>query len=153
MLKDEDKRLDLVTRLLETAWTNFDRRRAYEWKFSLALWTALTAFIALTLRGDLPRLSGCAVPWVLIVCGIVVVGLHAFFEENVRRANNVDKARAQTYEDKLNGQECLDIPWDAVKAAVDKLLFKKQGGWSTFVQVGITLILVVAAGLIISGKL
>ena len=49
VLKEKDK-ADVLLRLHDTAWANFERRRAYEWKLSLAIWTAIAAFIAICLR-------------------------------------------------------------------------------------------------------
>jgi len=55
MSSENEKRAGIWVRLLEVAWTNFDRRRSYEWKMSFAIWTAIAAFIALYFKGEFPK--------------------------------------------------------------------------------------------------
>lgn len=35
---NDDKRADILMKLNEVAWTNFNHRRGYEWKVSLSIW-------------------------------------------------------------------------------------------------------------------
>ena len=49
---DNKLKIDTLFRLADQAWRSFDANRSYEWKMSLALWTALAAFGALLLRHD-----------------------------------------------------------------------------------------------------
>jgi hypothetical protein len=55
MNEDTKRRADILMSLAEQAWTNMDRRRSYEWKLSIAIWSALAAFAAILLRATLPN--------------------------------------------------------------------------------------------------
>ena len=132
----DHKQLEVLIRLCEIAWTNFDRRRSYEWKLSLAIWTALTAFIALTLKGNLnqpPKLP-FGVFAALIVC------LQAFFLHRVKLANSADQKAALSCEKELCKSVGEDLDWDTVKQAREKARF--------IVHIGITLALILAAAFV-----
>ena len=133
----DGKQLEVLARLFEIAWTNFDRRRSYEWKFSISLWTALAAFIALILRkGDIvaPQISGfCSVASLILSRQII-------FQYFVKVSNKVDQDKALRFEKLLYdaiGEECKDPR--------GKLLKLTGGWWSFLVHIGLTLVLICAA--------
>jgi len=151
MEREQETRLNLLVRLLEIAWTNFDRRRSYEWKFSLAIWTALAAFIALSLKAPTVHVcTGLEKAAVLIAAGLILV-VQAYFQDRVRRANNVDKARAHTYEKEVNAQSNLNVAWEHVEAAIDRLGSSTRGVWSVLVHLAVTLVLVAVAAVLLCG--
>jgi hypothetical protein len=45
-------RIDALLRLGESCWKQMDTRRAYEWKVSFGLWTALSVIAGLLIRGE-----------------------------------------------------------------------------------------------------
>jgi uncharacterized membrane protein YhaH (DUF805 family) len=133
----DGKQLEVLTRLCEIAWTNFDRRRSHEWKFSISLWTALTAFIALILRKDV------VAPSILAFCSVVclIFGLQVIFQYFVKVSNKVEQEKALKYEKLLNravGEELED--------ARGKLLRLAKGWWAFVIHICVTLILILAAG-------
>ena len=48
----DKERADIGATLAKHHWDNFDRRRSYEWKLSLGVWTALAAFVGVLLTKD-----------------------------------------------------------------------------------------------------
>ena len=137
-----DKRLEVLTRSCETAWTNFDRRRSYEWKLSLAIWTALTAFVALTLRGDV---SSPAKLTFGLFAGLIL-SLWIFFLRRLKLANEPHQKAALCYETELNRAIGKPSHWDTVECAREKARKFWRGYWSFVVHIGITVVLIAAAG-------
>ena len=145
MSTDGNKRIEALTRLCEIAWTNFDRRRSYEWKFSIAIWTAITAFIALTLKGEVDKPPESAF-W--LVAGFVM-SLQIFFLHRVKLANSADQKAALSYEKELNKAIGEPSEWSTVEQAREKARKFWKGYWSFVVHIGISLVLTVAAGFVI----
>ena len=94
---------DILVKMHETAWLNFDRRRSYEWKLSLGIWTAAAAFTALLLGKDvdLQKLAEFRGTFCFVAAAIIAV--HLYFLYQHKKANECDQMRALFYEDRLNG--------------------------------------------------
>lgn len=154
----DEKSGELLQKQVEFHYMNFDRRRSYEWKLSLALWTALAAFTALTLRGEI-RIEIATWP---IVVGIVIVALHCYFLVMVLKANNLDKEKSWYYEKALNVLMHTDwetLPDDCsgrlnceIKRFNDHNVFRFSGYWACIVEVGITVVLLLLGALAVSHK-
>ena len=137
MSEDDNKRIEALSQLCEIAWSNFDRRRSYEWKFSIAIWTALTAFIALTLQGKIsppPKHAFWAVAF-------LIWGLQVIFQGFVKLSNRVDQEKALKYEELLN--EAIEQEFEDTRGMMLKLA---KGWWSFLIHICITLILIISAG-------
>lgn len=161
---ENQKRIEILKDQCNTYWTNFDRRRAYEWKLSLAIWTALAAFIALILDSkiSLPSFSDRMVILTGALVVVTIVGIQAFFQVRVKWANDVDKRKAELYEELLN--EMLNVAYrdtDTHTASekekeVGKAIAKvtpSKGNWPLFVHIGITAILIFLAVIVVLGKI
>ncbi len=135
-----DKKIEVLISLCEIYWTNFDHRRSYEWKLGLAVWAALTAFIALVLKGDVT-----SPPWpYFVLAASLIVMLQMLFLYCIKHANDVDK---------FNALKCEEWLYNAIdKKCEDKrinLLKFFKGWWSIITHIGITLVLVFAAGFVL----
>lgn len=143
----------------DTYWTNFDRRRAYEWKLSLAIWTALAAFVALTLQDKVTVSLEYKNVWLASVFIVLIGGIAGFFvvliqwnfQKRVKLANDVDKRKAELYEERLN--QMLNISYynnsgqisekeKEVGKAINEVR-PSNGDWSAGIHVSITIILIV----------
>ena len=71
----EKEQADILARIYKEAWLNFDRRRNYEWKLSLGVWTATAAFIALSLGREVEvgRLAYLRNPFCWLAAVILVI--------------------------------------------------------------------------------
>ena len=137
-------------KLFETAWTNFDRRRAYEWKLSLGIWTALAAFIALALREETMDLSEHE--WILAVPACLILLIQGFFEYRVILANKVDQKRAHLYEKELNEVAGISFIGTPVQPAIHRVVRGWHGWWSLLIHVAITLVLMFTAASVLIVK-
>jgi len=138
MSTDEDSKIEAISRICEIAWLNFDRRRSYEWKFSIAIWTSIAAFIALTLQGKISPTPPKPAFWFV---AFLIWILQIIFQIFVKLSNRVDQKKALKYEELLNhaiGQEFEDTR--------GKILKFTRGWWSFIIQICVTLILIISAG-------
>ena len=152
-LDDPKDKCDVMSKLLEIYWQNFDKRRSYEWKLSLAIWTALAAFIALSIdpeRGKAAMRDEMKVP--LLIGALFIVAIQCLFLCRVRLASACDQKKALFYENSIN--EMLDVgfppKWATasdVKKAIEKATtwHSFRGWWGLPVHVGITLSLIALA--------
>lgn len=138
MSTDVNKRIEALSRLCEIAWSNFDRRRSYEWKFSIAIWTAITAFIALTLQGKISPPPPKHAFWTV---AFLIWGLQVIFQCFVKLSNRVEQKKALKYEELLN-----DAIEQEFKDTRGKLLKLAKGWWSFIIHISVTLILIISAG-------
>jgi hypothetical protein len=136
---------------------NFDRRRSYEWKLSLALWTALSAFTALIFRGEIQIET---ISWAILV-GVAIVILQSYFQVMLAQANKLDKKKSWYYEKALN--VLMHTDWEAQadknSSALNRTIQEFNGNssrfggyWSCVVQIGITIVLLLAALGVLYGK-
>ena len=146
---------ELLQKQIEFNYMNFDRRRSYEWKLSLALWTAITAFIALTLRGEIEMET---INWaigvvIFFVCAVILI-LQGYFLVMTFKASDIDKKKSWYYEKGLNA--LIDTDWEKL-TDINSMKLRNEiqnyknlkprfgGYWSCVVHVGITFILLFGA--------
>jgi hypothetical protein len=153
-LVPDKKNGELLQKQVEFNYMNFDRRRSYEWKLSIALWTAIAAFIALSLRGDAPiQITG----WRLVAAIIpvtVIVLLQVYFLAMILEANNLDKEKSWYYEKALNifmHTDWEDLDDESSKNLSEKMKkfndskYRLSGRWPYIVEAGITVVLLLSA--------
>ena len=150
---------DYHVKMMELFLNSFDRRRNYEWKLSLSIWTAALAFIALLIKGDL-RIGNSSKAFfvIFLICWILasllIFLIQTFFLIMVKLANDCDKKKAWFFEEKILKEE-LHIETGYRGTEVEKA-FKKikwaGGWWSIPVHLLITLTLFGLAGLVILCK-
>ncbi len=138
--------IDALEELRKGAWEEFNNRRIYEWKMSMGIWTALTAFVALILTGRVKICSNLAMyAWIVIS---IIFFLHAYFIYKLTKSNRMDRKKQFLYEKKIN--KILDISYDD---ELKKDIAKRQKmnekfpllDWSQSVQLSVTLILLFVA--------
>ena len=149
MCSESQKKPEVLMKLLELGWTNFDHRRIYQWKMTLAIWTAIAAFIALYLKGDAPVLSAGNRVY-LLVGALLVILVQTLFLIGMRLANGVDQKKALFYEALLND---ISVPPDdaryaAVEQAIKRIKWTK-GLWSIPCEVAITAILLLCCYVVV----
>jgi len=103
MNEEQKRRFDVISTLRSWAWTSFDRRRDYEWKLSLGVWTALSALIGILLTKDMST-EVCVIRWGSIVFVAVLFLAHLAFCVGVALAQDADRGRAELYDDLLDGE-------------------------------------------------
>ena len=136
---------EALAKCIEIAYTNFERRRSYEWKLCLAIWTALAAFIGIILKCDV-AITIFPVGFVLSIVAIIIIVTQLFFLINVTHANRLDKNRAFLCEDKFDEIAAIDASTlkNEVTTYQNRFLWFK-GYWSVVSQVAITIILILCA--------
>jgi len=145
---NEPEKLQVMLKMAEVYWTNFNRRRGFEWKFSMSIWTALAAFIAISFR------EGAGMPSVRLRIGLVVGAIliwvvQMWFLRRVTLANRADKAKALFYEYAMKDILLFKFDQDVKKALVDLKSWDRPGDWwSCITQLAITLVLIALAILV-----
>jgi len=147
MSPENEKLAKIWVKLLEVAWTNFDRRRSYEWKMSFAIWTAIAAFIALCLKGEFPKIIPSVAGVALFLAGYFIILVQIIFLVFIRFANGVDQQKAIFYEDLLNeATEACDSGFKGTKVeSAIKWISWTHGFWSILCEVLITVIMLLCA--------
>jgi hypothetical protein len=64
-----DTKLEILEAISGGAKFRYEKRREYEWKLGLAIWTAIAAFIALIVNEDFGLRGGGIAVWVGIYAG------------------------------------------------------------------------------------
>lgn len=141
-------KLEDFWKLQASTWSSFQRRADHEFKFSVAIWTAAAALIALRLQGSIElTLSMCCA--ILLVIGFV--GLHSWYEYGMTKSNNTDLEKYYSLEDTIRAKMNHTWPND-LQDRIDSL--KKRGwakkNWSHIGHVGITAILAIIAAVLLT---
>jgi hypothetical protein len=94
-IMDKD-RVDALLRLADASWRAFDRRSSYEWKVCFALWSSLSLFSGLMLKGDVHVARWPNVERALIICLAIAIWVDYVFvwTRALYKRNQQDKFRA-----------------------------------------------------------
>lgn len=121
-LEDSD-RLQGMEWLRSAGYNSFNDRRSYEWKFSLAIWTALAVMTIGLMR---PVEAGTVFPFhgkrygiIATILGIGLNLVHTYFHNRMARANAIDKDIALFYSKQMRAAIGLSFPQaltDRIKA-------------------------------------
>jgi len=144
----EIKKARLALEGMKHAFLSFDRRRSYEWKLNIAIWTAIAAFMGLAFRGEIraQEISSTRDSWLgMIAIGIAVV--HFVFLLCAREANDIEKKKACAYEEMVAKAAGVTLPKLQKRSWV---LMGLRRYWAPLCQTAITILLLAAAGLIVS---
>lgn len=150
---DQSKRAKILLKQIEIGYSNFERRRAYEWKMCLAIWTSIAAFIALIFKGQeiyFAKVPNC----LLFVIGISIILIQFFFLYNVKHANDVDKGKAHLCENEINKITGIskEESWKGTFVYEKIMKLKFSGWWSPASQTAITIILLLFAWFVINNS-
>jgi len=134
-LTTEEKNLfDALASLKAGAWTRYDRRREFEWKFSFGIWTATATFTGI-LFTEKSAILGNNLFWASLVLAAILLLVHVFWQTNLQNRNQADRDEEDHYERQI---ERLGITLHKRKPST-----KGWRNYSPLCQVGITLLLCV----------
>lgn len=98
MSEDQKRTFDAVFALRSAAWNSSDKRREFEWRAALGLWTAMAAMIGILLSGkDIKIDLAIKVGGAILVAALAF--LHASFTHGIQEANRYDRDLADHYDD------------------------------------------------------
>ena len=110
--------------LMKYNYDNFDKRRNLEWKFSLAIWTALAVFAGICVKKENIAIDFNYIKLIFpVITGFIIVGIQVGLHMALFYANDVDKSKAHFYEDIINVKLEIDYKKDPV---VQKSLKKNK---------------------------
>ena len=151
-MNELDERLfKALDTLRSAAWTSFDQRRTYEWKFCIALWTAFVVFTGALVTQPIDTTKTFPVKgvWPVVftaLVGLVAAAIHAYWSKGLSEANAVDRRVSYVYEKKMcpligvsHAHEILPI----VRPRQSRM--GTLSNYSHLSQVAITLLLVLSA--------
>lgn len=152
---EEDRRTKVLMALMQSSWDGFNQRRAYEWKFCLAIWAPLAVGIGLLLRGNIHVTSESL--WGLGVCGVLILALQWIFRWQIGLGNIVDQKRALYYMGELDKTIGVHFKGGNVKEkdvskAIRKAMYgwtRMRGWWGNIIQISITGLLMILAVLLV----
>lgn len=101
MTEDARRRFESLESLRSAAWTSFDHRRSYEWRFSISLWATLAGAAAAILQLDRAP-SGWPPVIVVGAVGLSSSVVHALWSVGVSRVNTIDRDIQIVYEREMS---------------------------------------------------
>ena len=141
-------KLQYLEELRKAAYLSFNDRRSYEWKLSLAIWTALAIVIVGLAQQKLQDLTipGTYFKVVAVVIGLLIIVVHVYFNNGMARANAIDKTRFQDYSRQI--ESMLEITRDPkLQKMIGELpstpnhRWLQWWQWGHLAQIAITLLL------------
>jgi hypothetical protein len=130
---------EAIDKLKQGIFEDYKRRQAYEWKMCYAIWTFVLGFIVFTVTN----------PTILISCSfltggaLIILGIHISWQKSMQRANDHNKDKIFECEEVM--YKLLEAePWDKPDG------YKK--GWSHYIYVLITLVLISFAFIIVNNR-
>lgn len=106
MTDNSERLFNALETLRCAAWKSFDHRRTYEWKFAIAIWTALAISTGslITQPIDFNKSWVLKWPWSFIdasIIGIILLVIHALLSRGWSKANDTDRRIATVYEKRM----------------------------------------------------
>lgn len=150
MTDEQKNQFDALEVLRRSAWESLDHRRPFEWKVSIALWTAYAAFIGTTVTGKGTSIT-TASAWVTGILALLVLALHWLWLRGIYRSYNADKRIVILFRNEMMKKVGVEFPED-----LEKILKDVRGTWVAFFrnwnsvfQFGVTGVLTFAAILVV----
>jgi hypothetical protein len=144
------RRFDALSILWKGAWDNFHQRRLYEWKFCFMIWAAIAAFIGSLLYGKYNTRNISALI-IIIIIGLFIICLHIIWVRGIYQGNKADQKIAFHYERKMRNLSDSEFPEDLANYL--KIIQERSWFWNHGTQIGMTILLLLAAFLMaIIGK-
>lgn len=144
------KLLTVMESLRAAAYKSFTDRREYEWKFCIALWSAL-AFVDTALvfgrnglQTDIPNQT--ALFWGTAITAVIVIGAHAWWTKGLARASRIDAKKGDEVTDKMC--DLLGFQWSDDLKCLFREVARTRGSifhWAHVVELVITGLLAVIA--------
>jgi len=161
--KNQDEKIQLSVKLQylealrQAAYESFNDRRSYEWKLSLAIWTALAIVIVGVVQ---PLKDGNPFPFhgrryaiIAGIAGLMVIFLHIYFSNCVARANAIDRKKARDYNRRI--ESSLNLEDTDLKKEINDQIKKLPSApehplmqwwqWGHLVQIALTILLITLA--------
>lgn len=158
-------KLQYLEALRLAAYNSFNDRRSYEWKLSLAIWTALAVLVAGLVHpirtDEVFPFHGKRYGFLAAGIGFLVIALHTYFNNGMARANAIDRTKQRIYEDQIRASISFI---KTEKYADEKAILKKQvemrpkspelpymqwRQWGHLAQIGVTFLLTITAVIIV----
>ena len=142
MTNEDKNKFDALEQLRAAAWESFDKRRPFEWRVCIALWTAFAAFIGalVTGKGVIPT-TASAVGTTVIALTILV--LHYIWLRGLGHAHEADKHIHLFF----NGQMMDMLGVQFPEKLATRLAATRRGwgtmfaNWNHLSQIGVTAVL------------
>ena len=149
MTNEEKNRIDAIELLRKAQWESFDKRRSYEWKIGIALWTAIASFIVITIKSKITYNIRSLELIIASIIFVIIIIIHAFWIWDLRRANKLDKDIAIFFRDTIMEKITISFPVP-IKEQIDSIDKKGRKSkilslWSHIFQLVITLIFILLA--------
>src|SRR5258708_18251334 len=94
------------------SYTSFNDRRSYEWKLSLAIWTAAAVLVAGLVQranpGEVFPFHGETYGIVATIVGALIVLMHMCFNVGIARANSIDRLKERILSDLIKSELALE---------------------------------------------
>jgi uncharacterized protein YacL len=126
----DEKKAEILLTLEKYSWDNLDRRRIYEWKFNISLWTVLTALIGILLSNPMSVNLEFMIRQNYFFCILILVTIiisHLYWLYNLTLRNKLDIEFAKLFESEI--REIVKIE---LTAEIKKLHKKKQKQFMVF---------------------
>ncbi|SRR6266404_451807 len=121
---DVSVRLEYIEALRLAAYNSFNDRRSYEWKLSLAIWTAIAVLVAgLVQPGQVAfPFHGIRYGVGATIVGMAIVALHVYFSNCLARANTIDRKKVLNYANQI--ESALQLPDTDLANEIKNLIVK-----------------------------
>jgi len=147
----DEKKAEILLTLEKYSWDNLDRRRIYEWKFNISLWTVLTALIGILLSNPMSVNLEFMIRQNYFFCILILVTIiisHLYWLYNLTLRNKLDIEFAKLFESEI--REIVKIE---LTAEIKKLHKKSRNNlWSFMTSIVITILLCLIIYLIMMYK-
>lgn len=147
---NSNNRYDALKSFWQDSLNWFDRRRVYEWRMCLAVWTAFAAFIVAVLADrvevDTWNLAGAA------ILGALFCGVHLYFIANLHIRNNDDRLNADEFRRQMCELLGIELPSSVAKRfeSQQQKMRSRELSWSHKSQIAFTILLYLAlVGLVV----
>lgn len=99
---ESEQKIDLSIKMYNAALESCKTRQVYEWKFCILIWTAIGSIIIALLINKAEICPSVLQLLILGALSVAVIVVVIYFQEKCRLANQVDKRRAEFYENIIN---------------------------------------------------
>ena len=137
-------RTELLLKLADASWRDFDQRRSYEWKSNFALWTGLGILSGYLLSRTEP-LSCLLAVFITVILSLIGAIYGYLWTPHLRRRNREDQVAAHFYWGLLDQAMGINSPNVRKQFAAESPVESHWKNWSHGSQIAFTFLFLIAA--------
>lgn len=148
-IDSQKEKTDVLFKLEECSWKEYERRHRSEWQINFSLWAGLAIMTGFSIKekyNDFPW-------WIVLIIFIIIVAVYFHFRYGMFKSNRIDQDRRFYYLKEIHGIIDVNLPDKKYEEVHGTSIKDFLNNWSHCSQIAMTILFLFIAFLALTGIL